>query len=81
VKRIAEDEERLNDILAMQEFAALPVVRGLIDQCRRDILLARKAPATKLQLDEKARTGAVAHFALTLKIFAGRPKKTAGVSV
>lgn len=55
IARIEADEKRFNELLAMQEFAQLPVVRGLIDQCRTDILFARKALATNRQLDEKAR--------------------------
>ena len=54
-KRIEEDEKRLNELLAMQEFATLPVVRGLVDKCREDILFARKALATNRQLTVEAR--------------------------
>jgi hypothetical protein len=49
------DENRLNKVLATQEFAVLPVVGGLLEQFRKDILFARKALATDRQLDEKAR--------------------------
>jgi hypothetical protein len=56
IERIEADEKRLNELLAtQQEFAGLPVVRGLIDLCRKDIVFARKALATNRQLDEKAR--------------------------
>ncbi len=45
----------LNELLAMQEFAAQPVVQGLLDQCRKDIVFARKALASNRELNEGAR--------------------------
>jgi hypothetical protein len=55
ISRIEGDEKRLNELFVMQEFANLPVVGGLVDQCRKDILFARKALATNRALSEEAR--------------------------
>ena len=55
IHRIEADEKHLNELLAMQEFAAQPAVKGMLEQCRKDILFARKALATNRRLDEGAR--------------------------
>ena len=54
IKRIEADEKALNQLRVMQEFAAQPVVQGLLDQCRKDILFASTALATNRQLEEVA---------------------------
>lgn len=58
VKRIQEDEKRVSDLLAQQEFASQPVTQQLLALCRKDILTAQKMLATNRMLTPEARAEA-----------------------
>lgn len=53
--RIKADEDRVQKLLRLKEYASLPETAELISLCRKDIVTARMRLATTYDLDEAAR--------------------------